>query len=194
MFQSKAFKLVFIGVLSSISFILMVLNFPLPGLPPYLKVDFSDIPAIIALIMFGPVAGIIVEAIKNILHFFIQSSATGVPIDQAANFIAGVFLIIPFSFIFKKMRSLKGAVIGLVVGTIFMTVGMALLNYFVILPAYTYFLNMPQMQSHDVKLLIITGILPFNLIKGLLVTTLFYFLYHKLIRPMEYKLHRKIPA
>lgn len=188
MFQSKAFKLVFTGALSSIAFILMVLNFPLPGLPPYLKVDFSDIPALIAVIMFGPVAGIIVEAIKNMLHFFIQGSATGVPIDQAANFVAGVLLILPFSIVFKKVHSLKGAIMGLLVGTLAMTIGMAFLNYFVLLPAYAYLLNMPPMQSNEVRMLIMTGILPFNLMKGIIVTTMFYLLYDKLIRPVEKKM------
>ena len=57
---------------SSIAYLLMMLDFPFPGLPPFLKIDFSDVPALIAAIIFGPVAGIIVEAIKNILHYGIQ--------------------------------------------------------------------------------------------------------------------------
>lgn len=191
MFQSKASKLVFIGVLSSISFILMVLNFPLPGLPPYLKVDFSDIPALIAVMIFGPIAGITVEAIKNILHFFIQGSATGVPIDQFANFVAGILLVVPFSIVFNRLRTLKGALIGLSVGTVALTVGMAFLNYFVLLPAYSYLLNMPPMQSEEVRFLIMTGILPFNLIKGLIVAIMFFLLYNKLIKPLERRMAYK---
>lgn len=62
--QSKVKRLVVISMLSSISFVLMLLNFPFPGLPGYLKIDFSDIPAIIAILIYGPGAGIAVEALK----------------------------------------------------------------------------------------------------------------------------------
>ncbi len=70
----KVKKLVVISMLSSIAFVLMLLNFPFPGLPDYLKIDFSDVPAIIAILIYGPLAGIAVEAIKNVLQYIIQAA------------------------------------------------------------------------------------------------------------------------
>lgn len=101
----KVKKLVVISMLSSIAFVLMLLNFPFPGLPDYLKIDFSDVPAIIAILIYGPLAGIAVEAIKNVLQYIIQGSMAGVPVGQIANFIAGTLFILPTAFLFKAELS-----------------------------------------------------------------------------------------
>ncbi|WP_301281715.1 ECF transporter S component [Lysinibacillus capsici] len=82
-------SMVAIGMLSSISYVLMLLNFPIPPFPQFLMIDFSDIPALIAALIFGPAAGILVELIKNILDYFMTGSATGVPVGHIANFAAG---------------------------------------------------------------------------------------------------------
>ena len=73
--HNKVRRLVSISMLSSIAFILMMLSFPILGAFPYLKIDFSDIPALLAVILYGPGAGIAVEAIKNVLNYFIAGSA-----------------------------------------------------------------------------------------------------------------------
>ncbi|WP_458413763.1 ECF transporter S component [Schinkia sp. CFF1] len=178
--SQKIRQTVTVSVLASIAYLLMMLNFPLPGLPPFLKIDFSEIPALIAAIVFGPVAGITVEAIKNILHYLIEGAMTGVPVDQTANFVAGLLFILPTYFVYKKIRSTKGLTIGLIVGTVTMTVMMSILNYFLILPAYTFFLHSPAMTSAEAKGLIVAGIMPFNLIKGIVATLLFIVLFSKL--------------
>lgn len=178
--SQKIRQTVTVSVLASIAYLLMMLNFPLPGLPPFLKIDFSEVPALLAAIIFGPVAGITVEAIKNILHYIIEGAMAGVPVDQVANFIAGLLFILPASFLYKKIRSTKGLTIGLITGTITMTLLMSVLNYFIILPAYTFFLNSPAMTSAEARGLIVAGILPFNLIKGIVVTLLFVALFTKL--------------
>lgn len=173
-------KMVTVGMLSGIAYLLMWLSFPLPLLPPYLSVDFSDVPALLAAILFGPVAGITVEAIKNLLHYMVQGSMTGVPVGQLANFTAGVLFILPTYYIFKKIRTTKGLGLGLVVGTASMAVMMSVLNYYVFLPAFAFFLNYEVESSSVVIKSIVYGILPFNIIKGLIVTFLFLLLYKKL--------------
>lgn len=70
----KVKKLVVISMLSSIAFVLMLLNFPFPGLPDYLKIDFSDVPAIIAILIYGPLAGIAVEAIKTFFNISFRAA------------------------------------------------------------------------------------------------------------------------
>ncbi|WP_017753463.1 ECF transporter S component [Calidifontibacillus oryziterrae] len=178
--SQKTRQTVTVAVLSSIAYLLMMLNFPLPGLPPFLKIDFSEVPALIAAIVFGPLAGVTVEAIKNILHYIIEGAMTGVPIDQAANFIAGLLFVLPVSYLYKKINSTKGLTFGLFVGTITMTFVMSVLNYFLILPAYTFFLNAPAMTTEEVKGMIVLGIMPFNLIKGITVALLFMLIFAKL--------------
>ncbi|TCN23005.1 ECF transporter S component [Mesobacillus foraminis] len=182
--------LVSIGMLSSIAYVLMLLNFPLPVFPNFLMVDFSDIPALVAALIFGPVAGILVEFIKNILDYFMTGSATGVPVGHIANFVAGILFVLPAYYIYNKMRSKKGMVFALVTATATMAILMSILNYYVIMPAYTIFLNMPAMASPDLRQMIVTGILPFNLIKGLMITVVFMLLFTRMgswINKQHYK-------
>jgi riboflavin transporter len=177
-FTVKAF--VTIGMMSSLSYILMLLNFPLPPFPNFLMIDFSDIPAIIAALIFGPLAGVLVELIKNILDYFMTGSATGVPVGHVANFVAGTAFVLTTYFIFMKLKTKKGMTVALLGATLFMSVLMSVLNYFVILPAYTFFLNMPEMSSPEMKQMVVGGILPFNIVKGLIVTAIFMVIYARM--------------
>ncbi|MGM9925976.1 MAG: ECF transporter S component [Bacillus sp. (in: firmicutes)] len=175
--DQKVRKFVVIGMFSSIAYLLMLLNFPLPPFPSFLNIDFSDVPALIAAIIFGPVAGIVVELVKNVLDYVMTGSEVGVPIGHFANFIAGVAFILPVYYIYKKASSKRGLVVGLVAGTVFMAVFMAIMNYLVILPAYSFFLGW---NMGDAKVLATTAILPFNLIKGVLMTSVFLLLFSRM--------------
>jgi riboflavin transporter len=169
--------MVSVGMLSSISFILMFISFPIPPFPNFLLVDFSDIPALVAALIFGPVAGILVELIKNVLNYFFVGSATGVPVGQIANFLAGVLFILPTYYLYKVVKTLKGMTFALILGIITMAVLMSVLNYYVILPAYTFFLNMPAMSGNETRQLIVSGILPFNMVKGAIMSAMFYLIF-----------------
>ncbi|MFP3321952.1 ECF transporter S component [Planococcus sp. SIMBA_160] len=169
--NKKLQSMIVIGMLSSISFVLMLFNFPLPALPAFLKVDFSDVPALIAAITMGPVAGILVAFFKNVLDWIFAGSPTGVPVGHMANFATSLLFILPVYAIYRKVSTKKGIAFGLVIGTFSMAIGMSLLNYFVFLPMYTYFLNMPAQTGNALYTIIVLGILPFNLIKGLALTT-----------------------
>lgn len=172
--------LVSIGMLSSISYVLMLLNFPIPPFPQFLMIDFSDIPALIAALIFGPVAGILVEMFKNILDYFMTGSATGVPVGHIANFIAGILFVLPTYYVYNKLKTKKGMTFALVGGTIIMAVFMSVLNYFVILPSYTFFLNAPAMSAPEMRTMIVTAILPFNIVKGLFITVVFMLLFARM--------------
>ncbi|CAI8837122.1 Riboflavin transporter FmnP [Bacillus sp. IT-79MI2] len=178
--KNSVVQMVSVAMLSSIAYLLMMLDFPFPGLPPFLKIDFSDVPALIAAIIFSPIAGVVVEGIKNILHYGIQGSLTGVPVGEIANFIAGCLFIGPATFLFRKYRTVKSLTTGLMLGTVTMSIIMSVLNYFIILPAYTWFLNQPAMSSSGMRQMIVAAILPFNLIKGIVVTVVFVALFSRL--------------
>lgn len=173
-------SMVAIGMLSSISYVLMLLNFPIPPFPQFLMIDFSDIPALIAALIFGPAAGILVELIKNILDYFMTGSATGVPVGHIANFAAGILFVLPTYYVYSKLKTKKGMTFGLVIGTMAMAVIMSVLNYLVILPAYTFFLNFPAMSAPEMRTMIVTGILPFNILKGIIISIVFMLIFTRM--------------
>lgn len=166
-----------VGMLSSIGFLLHLLNFPIPPFPAFLKVDFSDMPALLAVITMGPVAGILVEFFKNVLDWLFTGTETGVPVGHIANFTTGVLFIMPVYVIFNRFKSVKGLVAGLITGTVVMAVGMSILNYAVFLPMYTYFLGMEKVVGDALYVMIIKGILPFNIVKGIIITIIMVLLY-----------------
>lgn len=174
-FNVKA--LVSIGMLSSIGFVLMLLNFPLPPFPKFLMVDFSDIPALIAALIFGPVAGVLVELFKNLLDYILTSSDTGIPIGHLSNFVAGVLFVVPTYYIYEKLKSKKGMTYALIAGTFIMAVVMSILNYFIILPAYTLFMGFPAMSGEEIRQMVVVGILPFNIVKGIIISIVFMLLF-----------------
>lgn len=170
--NTKVKAMVSIGMLSSIAYLLMFLNFPLPMFPNFLFVDFSDIPALIAALIFGPVAGILVELFKNMLNYFATGSPTGIPIGHLANFAAGIVFILPTCYLYNKLKSKKGMTLALVAGTIIMAVVMSIANYFIILPAYTALMGFPDMRN-----LVVPAILPFNILKGVMMSIIFMLLF-----------------
>jgi riboflavin transporter FmnP len=161
--------IVSIGMLSSIAYLLMLINFPLPPFPNFLFIDFSDIPASI---IFGPVAGILVEFFKNVLNYVATGSATGIPVGHIANFLAGILFVLPTYFVYNKMKTRKGMTLALIVGTLIMAIMMSILNYLFILPAYTSLLQFPDMRN-----LVVPAILPFNIIKGIMMSSIFMLLF-----------------
>ncbi|WP_010647299.1 ECF transporter S component [Oceanobacillus massiliensis] len=168
--SSGLLKLIILALLGTISLVLFFINFPLPFLPAYLKIDFSDVPALMAALIFSPFAGVIVVGVKNILYLAV--SGAGDPIGVLANFLAGVMFVLPVSVLYHKFKGVKSIVTGLVAGTIIMAIGMSVLNYFFILPAYSWFMGW-EMTDAVIWTSVFVGVLPFNIIKGIVVALLF---------------------
>ncbi|GAA0428544.1 ECF transporter S component [Lentibacillus halophilus] len=184
--SSHLTKLVILALLGTISLILFFLNFPLPFLPPYLKIDFSEVPALMAALIFSPMAGVIVEGIKNVLYLVVSGAAD--PIGVLSNFVAGVIFIVPAAVLYHRSKGVKSVVSGLVTGTIIMAVAMSVLNYYVFLPAYAWFIGAPEMAATTAKWVAVTGgILPFNMLKGLIVGILFIPVFMKMKTWIEKK-------
>ncbi len=162
-----------VALMSVISFVLIIINFPLPIFPTFLKIDLSDVPSLITTMIMGPIAGILVQLIKNLLHFLINSSSGG--IGEIANFFIGLSLILPVTFIYKLKTTKSGYIIGGVVGVLFMTFVGVVINYYVLLPMYIKFMGMESIiQSGtevngyivDMKSFLLFAIAPFNIVKG----------------------------
>ena len=129
--------LVKISILSAIGYILMFISVPLPMLfPEFLKVDISDLPALLGGIALGPMAGVTIAFFKNLLQFITGMSTTG-GVGEFANFLIGGSFVFTDSYIYSKKRDVAGVIIGLISGIIVMTIVGCIANYFIILPFYS---------------------------------------------------------
>ncbi|MBO8164652.1 MAG: ECF transporter S component [Brevibacillus sp.] len=179
-------KMVLLSVFGAIAFALYYLEFSIPLIPAFLKLDVSTLPGLIGGLMFGPVAGVSVELVKNILHFFLKNS-DGLLIGELANFVAGASFIVVTVAIQRHYKTTKSFVAGLVLGTLLMTLVMALGNYYVLLPAYAlmYQISVEEMlamfQIESIWSYIVYAIVPFNLVKGMVLSFIAYPIYLKLL-------------
>jgi riboflavin transporter FmnP len=178
--SSQTRKLVLLSVFTAIALLMQYLNFPLPVFPSFLKIDFSEVPALIGAFLFGPLAGVIIELVKNILHFLLSGSETGaIPLGQIANFLAGSLFVVTAYGISQKIKGIKGMIIGTAIASLSMTILLTIANYYVIFPLYSYLINW-TVTGEAKDALVFYGIAPFNLIKGILIGVLFIPLYQKL--------------
>ena len=176
-----------VGILSAIAVILMFFEVPLPMMPSFLKLDASELPAILGAFLLGPLAGVFVELIKNLLH---AANTQTMGIGETANFLVGISFIIPAGYLYQKNSSHVGAILSLAVGTFSMMVSASLLNYFVLLPLYQVVLHFPLEQMIalgtvanpeivDLKSFITMASAPFNMIKGLVISIFTMMIYKK---------------
>ncbi|MDO4555451.1 MAG: ECF transporter S component [Lachnospiraceae bacterium] len=171
-----------IGICAAISFVLMFVKFPVAYLG-FLELEISDLPAIFMTLVYGPVAGVFVELIKNILH--LATTSTGMS-GELANFAVSLGYVIPLGLIFHRGNGKRKLITGLGAGIIGMVIMGIIINYFVTVPLYlTLFgkdavLGMVQAvipSIHNVAGIVILGITPFNIFKGLVISILAYYLY-----------------
>ena len=171
-----------IGMLSAISIVLMLFELTLPIFPSFLKLDISDLPALVGAVTMGPLAGMLIELVKNLLHLF-QTSTAGV--GELANFLVGIALVLPLGFCYQRKKSLAGYLQGLVLGAACMVVVACVFNYYILIPAFSvafgtpvaFFVEMGMaIKPHvgDLKTLVVLAVGPFNLIKAALIGAIGY--------------------
>jgi len=178
-------KITCTAVMTALAVVLMYLEIPLPFMPPFLKFDFSEVPVLVGSFALGPVYGVIIELLKNLIHL----PATGtMGIGEASNFLTGSIYVFTAGSIYKKLRTRKGAVISMAVATLALAVIACPLNFFVTLPLYGSVLNFSTEaiigMSNAVNPLITSkmnlilwGFLPFNLFKGIVVSFITFWVY-----------------
>ena len=179
------------AIFGSIGFILMLLEFPLPIIPSFIKFDFSEIPAIIMSFAFGPLWGVLVCLIKNLLHLFVTTS---LGVGELSNFILGAIFVWTAGFCYKKNKTRKGALIGSVFGALTMAVISIFTNYLFVYPAFSVIYGLPMnaiLGMYKAILPTVDGLfealvifnLPFNFVKGILDAA-FCFVVYKKISPI----------
>ena len=176
------------AVCGALGFVLMLLDFPLPFIiPSFIKFDFSEIPALIVSFAYGPLYGILVCLIKNLLHLPMTST---IGVGELSNFILGAVFVGISGFFYKKSHNRKGALIGSAIGAISMAVISLFTNYFIVYPIYAkLFIPMDVIISMYKDLLPFTDTLwealfifnlPFNFVKGAIDTLVCFLIYKKL--------------
>lgn len=184
--KTKTNTMVKVAMLAVVSYIIMFIEIPLPPFPPFLQIDLSDIPAIIGGFALGPVAGVMIELIKNLLHFVMQTSTAGV--GELGNFIVGATFVVVSTWFYKKNHNKKGAIIGCIVATFAMAIVGAVVNRFLLLPFYAKVMPLEviidmgsQFYSgiHDLTTMAIFVIAPFNFIKGIIMSIITMLIYKK---------------
>lgn len=181
-----------VGVLSAVATVLMFIEFPLPFAPSFYKLDFSELPIVIGGFALGPVSCVIMELIKNILHILIKGTSTAC-VGEFANFVTGCALVLPAALLYKYKKTLKGALVGMLLGAVSLALVGSLLNYFVLIPTYSKFYKLPletiigmgtsvNARISDLKTLIVFAVLPFNLVKAIATFSASFLLYKRTSR------------
>lgn len=176
------------GVLTAVAFVLMLLDFQVPLMPEFIKMDFSDLPELLAAFSLGPWSGVAVCFLKNLLHLIMTKTAG---IGEISNFLLGCAFVLPAGLIYRYHKNFRGAVWGSLAGAVIMALIGVLTNYFIVYPLYAkvlglpipailgaYQLILPSVQNLWQALLIFN--LPFTLIKGLVNVGITFLIYKKL--------------
>lgn len=188
-------RLIQIAMLAAVALVIYYLDFPIPLLPPFIKLDFSNVVCLFAGFTTGPVGGILVCLIKNVIHVAIKGFGTTMGIGDIFDFITSAAFTLTASLIYRKNHTKKGAVIGCAVGTLVFAVVSLPLNYFIVYPIYAKaFGGMEAIMSAYQKILPSVGNifsalcvfnLPFTIIKGILCAVITIICYKPLITALR---------
>ena len=196
--KRTVWRLTLTGLMSALGFVLMLIEIPIPFLiPEFVKFDFSEVPALIATYMLGPVEGIIVCLVKNLLKAVFMSTTGG--IGELCNFLLGVALVLPSGIAFRRLKSGRSMLVGGLFGSAVMAALSLPVNYFISYPVYTKFLPIETIVGMYQKInpnvtnlaecLLIFNV-PFTFVKGLIAALFSLFLY-KHLRPVFSNIYRE---
>ena len=186
-------KLAVTAVLTAMASVLMYYEIPLPFMPPFLKFDFSEVPVVIGSFAIGPIWGVVIELLKNLIHLPMTQTAG---IGEMSNFITGSIYVVTAGLIYNKFHSKPGIILSTSVATIVLALAGIPLNAFVTLPLYASVLGftteaivgMSQAVNPlitDKWSLIMWGFVPFNLLKGIIIGVITFLVSLPLSRPLR---------
>ncbi|MBR5437719.1 MAG: ECF transporter S component [Clostridia bacterium] len=133
-----------VGMLSAVSFVLFLLEFPVIPALSHLKLDFSDVPALISGVIFGPVSAIAIELVKNLIELLVKGIGTQMGYGNLMNFLVGCAYVVPFSIVYCKMKKSgekKGIILSCVAGTLTIIVVGFFANYLIAPLFFKHFLG-----------------------------------------------------
>lgn len=190
----KIHRMTIIAMLSAIAVILNLFDFPLWFVPSFYKIDFSELPALIGAFALGPIAGTTIEAIKILLNIIINGT-TSAFIGEIANFVVGCAFVVPAAVVYYHNRTRKGAVIGMISGTVINLIVSVLMNAYVLLPVFAkLFFGAESIDPliemgtkvnsliTDLPTFCLLAVAPFNLLKALIVSAITVVIYKPISR------------
>ncbi|MBM0046042.1 ECF transporter S component [Anaerococcus sp. mt242] len=194
--RSKSFSLdrmVKVGILAGISYLLMFIQLPIPIAPPFMKVDLADVPALIGGFAMGPLYGVLIQLIKNVLN--LSKTMTG-GVGELSNFVVGSTFVLVSSLIYRDKKTRKNSILALVLGVIAMSAVATLSNAFVVFPIYGKVMNMDleafagmipgNSLVNNYITLMIFSVAPFNIIKGAIESLVTQVLYKRISPSLKF--------
>lgn len=175
------------AMLSAVAFVLMFLDFSIPFLiPNFVKMDFSELPALLCTFALGPVWGVVVCLVKNLLHLMITTTAGA---GELANFLLGACFVIPAGWLYRSNKNRKRALVGVLVGAVSMAALSIPINYFITYPVYSQFMPIDAIlgmyrelrpSANGLLECLVIFNAPFTLLKGVLTAGLCLLVYKPL--------------
>ena len=190
--QQGARRAAYVGIFAAMAAVLMYFELPLPFAPSFYEIDLSEVPVLICSFSLGPVAGVVCELVKVILKLLLKGTSTAF-VGDFANFVVGCSFILPATVIYHRFKTKKGAMIGMVTGTVVMSVFGSLFNAVYLIPAFATLYGVPLEQLvamgtavngmiNSVSTLVLFAVVPFNIVKGAIVSLLTTLLYKRVER------------
>lgn len=194
--NTKVRTMVQMAMLAAVSAILMLWEVPMPFIAPnFYKVDLSEVPILIGSFAMGPLAGAAIELLKILLNFVMNGTETA-GVGELGNFLVGCALVMPAGWIYQRSKTKKHAILGMIVGILCMAAASAVVNGMLLLPAYGKAFGMPvdafvAMGAkvipliHNLTTFCLFSVVPFNLIKGIVVSMITLVLYKHISRLLK---------
>lgn len=176
------------AIMGAVATVLMMLSFSLPVIPSFIKLDFSELPALIAAFSMGPLSGVAVCFIKNFINVFSTHTAG---VGELSNFLLGVTFVLPAGLIYRRMKNRKGALVASLIGAASMAILSLPINYFITYPAYITFYHMPlegimamyqaiNPKTENLFLALLWFNVPFTFFKGMCDVALTFLIYKRI--------------
>lgn len=179
-------KIAMTAILAAAASVLMFISFKLPFMPSFISLDFSELPALLASFTLGPMSGVAVCFVKNLIN--LTQSMTG-GVGELSNFIIGSAFVLPAGLIYRRHRTIGGAAVGSLLGAVLMAVLGLLSNYFIVYPIYTNIMSMDAIlgmyrainpATENLWQALVVFNLPFTFCKGLISAVVTLLIYRKL--------------
>ena len=198
--KQKTHRIAVAALLAAVAAVLQFVEFSIPIMPAFVKLDISDLPALLGTFSLGPVYGVAIQLVKNLLHLPFGSSAG---VGELSNFLLGAVFAFIAGIVYKKHKNRSGALWGSVAGAAAMALISLPLNYFIVYPAYVVLYGLPleaivgmyqeilgtvaQIPTSNAlfNCLLVFNV-PFTLCKGLLDVALCFLIY----KPLSPLLHK----
>ena len=179
-------KMTMTAMLAAVATVLMFFSFSVPLMPSFIKLDFSELPALIAAFAFGPLSGVTVCLVKNLVNVLFTTTGG---VGELSNFGLGASFVFTAGLVYKHKKNRKSALLGSIIGAAAMAVIGVFSNYYVVYPVYTAFmpmeaiLGMYRAINPNVETLwdaLIWFNMPFTFVKGLCSTAMSFVIYKPL--------------